>query len=139
MAKHLIRIALILGLLSAGIGIVVYDGDGPGDDRPGSKALVVIPEFSPIEQHGKALFETNCAQCHGVNAVGTDKGPPFLHRVYHPNHHADGAFFLAVRRGVRSHHWPFGDMPAQPQIGDSDLSAILSFVRALQSANGFAP
>ncbi|OEJ69360.1 c-type cytochrome [Magnetovibrio blakemorei] len=139
MPKHLILIVLSIALLTAGISVAVYDGNSPAEDHTGGKAQVVIPNFSPTEQHGKTLFETHCAQCHGINAIGTDKGPPFLHRVYHPGHHADGAFFLAVRRGVRSHHWPFGDMPAQPQINDSDISAIVTYVRALQRANGFAP
>lgn len=139
MPKHLIPIVLGIALLTAGIGLVVYDGDSTPNDQVGGKAVVVIPIFSPVEQHGKTLFETHCAQCHGINAVGTDKGPPFLHRVYQPGHHADGAFLLAVRRGVRRHHWPFGDMPPQPQINDSDISAIVTFVRALQRANGFAP
>lgn len=140
MPKHLILIVLSIALLTAGIGMAVYDGNfSAAKDQAGGKAVVVIPPFSSIEQHGKTLFETHCAQCHGLNAIGTDKGPPFLHRVYHPGHHADGAFFLAVRRGVRSHHWPFGDMPPQPQITDNDISAIVPFVRALQRANGFAP
>jgi YHS domain-containing protein len=42
----------------------------------------------------------------------------------------------AVRRGVPRHHWPFGDMPAQPQVTDDQLAQIVRYVRELQQANG---
>jgi mono/diheme cytochrome c family protein len=41
-----------------------------------------------------------------------------------------------VRHGVRQHHWPFGDMPAQPQVTDEQLAQIIRYVRELQAANG---
>jgi mono/diheme cytochrome c family protein len=94
------------------------------------------PEMTPGLNLGKLSYDAKCAQCHGVNAAGTDKGPTFLHRVYHPGHHGDGAFFLAPKRGVRAHHWPFGDMPPVEGVSDAQLEKILLYVRALQRANG---
>jgi hypothetical protein len=56
--------------------------------------------------------------------AGTDKGPPLVHNIYNPGHHAAGAFFLAAKTGVRSHHWPYGDMPPQPQMSEAQVGGI---------------
>ena len=42
-------------------------------------------------QVGEAKFGANCAGCHGVRGVGTKQGPPLVHKIYEPNHHADVA------------------------------------------------
>jgi mono/diheme cytochrome c family protein len=99
---------------------------------------VAVPKLSPIASAGKAAFDANCGQCHGRNAAGTGKGPPLVHDIYNPGHHADAAFFSATRRGVQQHHWPFGNMPAQSQVSDEEIAAIVRYVRELQSANGIA-
>ncbi|MEK9722942.1 MAG: cytochrome c [Rhodospirillaceae bacterium] len=99
-------------------------------------ASVAQPEMTPALNIGKMAYDAHCAACHGLNAVGTDKGPTFLHRVYHPGHHGDAAFFLAPRRGVRAHHWPFGNMPPVAGVTDAQIEKIVLYVRALQKANG---
>ena len=81
---------------------------------------------------GKALFEQNCQTCHGVAAAGSDKGPPLVNKIYRPAHHANLAFHLAVKNGVRAHHWNFGDMPPQPQASPEDVAHILQYIRQLQ-------
>ena len=85
---------------------------------------------------GRSAFERSCAACHGIGGVGTEQGPPFLHEVYEPSHHADGAFVLAVRNGVRAHHWGFGDMPPQEGVSDEEIAAIVAYVRAIQRDAG---
>ncbi|TDQ64437.1 cytochrome c553 [Maritalea mobilis] len=96
---------------------------------------------TPIEVNGqtalgKAKFDDNCASCHGENATGLEGlGPPLVHKIYEPSHHADIAFMLAARNGVRAHHWPFGNMPAV-DIEESDMQAIIAYIRKLQVANG---
>ena len=97
---------------------------------------VKVPALSKTARRGEESFSKNCAACHGVNASGTQKGPPLVHDIYNPGHHADGAFLMAARRGVRRHHWPFGNMPPQPQVTDEELKAITQYVRELQTANG---
>lgn len=98
---------------------------------------VVIPELSELATAGEVAFNGTCASCHGINLAGTDKGPPFLHSVYVKNHHSDMAFILAVKQGARAHHWRFGNMPAQENITDDELAAIITYVREVQAANGF--
>lgn len=98
--------------------------------------VVNVPALSKIAQRGEESFSKNCAACHGVNASGTQNGPPLVHDIYNPGHHGDRAFLMAVRRGVQQHHWPFGNMPPQPQVTGEELSAITRYVRELQTANG---
>lgn len=75
-------------------------------------------------------------QCHGDVALGTAQGPPLVHIIYEPNHHADAAFLLAALRGVRAHHWGFGDMPPQPQVSREEMAEIVKYVRWLQREAG---
>lgn len=107
-------------------------------DRPKfpHAVAVTVPALSASALSGKALFDANCASCHGANAAGGEGGPPLVHRIYEPSHHADGAFYLAAQRGVRAHHWRFGDMPPQPQVSQQEMSRIIAYVRELQRANG---
>lgn len=97
---------------------------------------VQIPEFSAQGQAGRVAFQLHCASCHGQHALGGTAGPPLVDPVYRPAHHGDIAFTLAVRRGVRAHHWRFGDMPPQPSVSDADVANITRYVRELQRVNG---
>lgn len=107
----------------------------PGQGVPMVK--VTIPELSEQARTGQKLFQENCSACHGNNAVGKEGfGPPLVHRIYEPNHHSDGAFFVAAKQGVRVHHWPFGDMPPVQNASPRDVERIVVFVRELQRANG---
>ena len=85
---------------------------------------------------GSKLFTQHCAACHGADLKGSDKGPPMLHKVYEPSHHADIAFQLAVANGVRAHHWQFGDMAPVPGLTPDDVAHITAFVRGEQRKVG---
>ena len=88
---------------------------------------------------GMQLYDANCAECHGQDLRGTDRGPSHLSVVYEPSHHGDAAFLLAARQGVRQHHWDFGDMPVVGGLSDEDLAAITAYVRSVQEREGFEP
>jgi mono/diheme cytochrome c family protein len=94
------------------------------------------PGLMPNATLGKALYQKNCASCHGQDLKGTSKGPPFLHRVYEPSHHADAAFQLAARSGVRAHHWQFGDMQPVAAVTPDDVAHITAFIRMAQRKAG---
>ena len=96
---------------------------------------VRVPDLSSVAQAGREVFAWRCAQCHGAHGGG-GAGPPLVHPIYRPAHHADVAFNLAVARGVRAHHWRLGDMPPQPDVGPAEIAAITRYVRELQAANG---
>lgn len=124
---------LVLAVIAGGLGLLasrLLDTGGA------ATVNVAVPTLSPVAVAGRAAFDANCAQCHGKSGVGTKQGPPLIHDIYNPGHHADEAFRYAVRQGVRQHHWPYGNMPSQPQVTDSQLAEIVRYVRELQEANG---
>jgi mono/diheme cytochrome c family protein len=106
------------------------------DDEKVTQRLASLPPTPAAHRTGEQLFDRNCGGCHGLKARGTDKGPPLAHRVYEPSHHSDQAFYLAARNGVAAHHWRFGNMPAQPQVSESDAAAIVAYVRWVQREAG---
>ena len=101
-------------------------------------ASVIIPDsLSETAEVGKAIFEANCAACHGANAAGQNGvAPPLVHRIYEPSHHSDMSFVLAAQNGVRAHHWNFGNMTAIEGLTEGDVKMIARYVRELQQANG---
>ena len=72
----------------------------------------------------------------GVNALGTEQGPPLLHDIYNPGHHSDMAFYRAVQSGVPQHHWRFGNMLPQRHVSRKQTELIIAYIRELQRANG---
>ena len=121
--------------VAAAVGWALNSPDGDHANEP-DLASLTVPELTPDQEDGRALFDANCAACHGVNAAGSDQGPPLVHRIYEPSHHGDMAFVLAARQGVRAHHWRFGNMPAVEGVSEEDILQITAYVRALQRANG---
>ena len=99
-------------------------------------ARIKLPSTPAEHREGEALFTANCASCHGESARGTEQGPPLLHIIYEPSHHADASFVLAAQRGVVAHHWQFGNMPPQPQVDSAALRKIIAYVRWAQREVG---
>lgn len=97
---------------------------------------VKMPELSPKAVKGQEVFNVNCAGCHGNNGEGGSGGPPLIHDIYNPGHHSNRAFIQAMQNGTRSHHWSFGDMPAQKQMGIVDMMVVIKYIREVQVANG---
>jgi mono/diheme cytochrome c family protein len=90
----------------------------------------------PNPATGKELYTRYCAQCHGADLEGSDRGPPFLHKIYESSHHGDISFQIAAQRGVRAHHWRFGDMPPVPGVTPDDIAHIIAYVRYEQRKVG---
>ena len=61
---------------------------------------------------------------------------PLIYAAYEPSHHSDEAFQMAVRNGVRAHHWPFGNMPPIEGLTRADVQYIVRYVREVQRENG---
>jgi hypothetical protein len=116
------------------------DGDRPRPlahpdtpiDTVGLRTLPVPAEHLA----GKQVFDARCLDCHGEAALGTAHGPPLVHIYYEPNHHADIAFVFAVTRGVRAHHWNFGDMPPIPGLTPEQVGEVIGYLRWLQRQAG---
>ncbi len=126
---HALAAAFVAASACGGSGHAAADGF-PADTLWMSAAV-------PVEHvEGARLFDEHCGACHGRAASGTDRGPPLVHAFYAPGHHADAAFHLAVARGVRAHHWRFGDMAPIPGLPGSDVERIVGYVRWLQREAG---
>ena len=121
-AAFALAIAIIMAAALAGCA----SGDG------GESVAAVEPDAD----NGEALFAASCALCHGESGVGTQTGPPLVHQIYEPGHHSDNSFRNAMKNGVASHHWNFGNMPARPELSDGDIEDIIAYVRAIQRAAG---
>jgi mono/diheme cytochrome c family protein len=121
---------LQIGLFVLGLSLLVAcDSSQPKQAVGGGP---VPAEF----QVGETTFNANCAACHGKQAVGTDHGPPFINKIYEPNHHGDQAFQLAAANGVKAHHWEFGNMPKVEGVAPGDVDQIVKYVRWLQRQAG---
>ena len=83
-------------------------------------------------ERGEVIYGANCAQCHGGDLTGTERGPSLLEPIYGPDELSDEAFAAAIRNGVAEERWEFGPMPANGAITDEQIEAILTFVRAEQ-------
>lgn len=90
------------------------------------------PGFKGDTTKGRELFTQYCAVCHGQAGGGTDQGPPLVNAIYRPAHHADLAFHLAVKSGVKAHHWHFGDMKPLYDVTPEMTAHIIAYVRQAQ-------
>jgi len=131
---HLPKIAVVLFVVGGAVVLVSkFNGGGAATEL----VNVTLPtSLSAKAQRGARTFAENCAACHGDNASGSDKGPPLIHDIYNPGHHGDESFYLAMKTGVRQHHWPYGNMPPQTQVNTTMAGNILAYVREVQAANG---
>jgi mono/diheme cytochrome c family protein len=118
--------------------IVLVLGAAPACSQNGGESKGAGPVASPPAElrEGEQKFNANCSICHGLGGVGTTQGPPFLHKVYEPNHHGDAAFQRAAANGVKAHHWQFGDMPKINAVTPEDVDQITKYVRWLQKQAG---
>jgi mono/diheme cytochrome c family protein len=103
-------------------------GSAPADSEPAAPSGA---------EPGAALYQSNCASCHGADLRGTDKGPSHLSIVYEPNHHGDDSFRSAILNGAQQHHWNFGDMAAIPGLDDNEIDDIIAYIRSEQERQGF--
>jgi len=125
-----LAVVIVLGLV-AGAAVVTWWWPAP-PPRP----AIRVPMLSAEAEAGRRAFDLACARCHGEHGVGSRTGPALVDPIYRPAHHADIAFELAVRRGVRAHHARFGDMPPQPAATAAEIAAITRYLRELQRSNG---
>jgi mono/diheme cytochrome c family protein len=86
---------------------------------------------------GEEVYQANCAECHGADLRGTDKGPSHLSIVYEPDHHPDAAFVAAISQGSTAHHWDFGDMPPVEGLDEDEVASVIAYVRSVQDSEGF--
>ena len=129
------RLGALGGWLVVTLALLALLGCGgePARESSGAGAGGGVSETAAA---GEKLFNTKCATCHGVGGVGSEQGPPLMHKIYAPGHHPDFSFRNAAFDGVRAHHWNFGDMLPVPGVTADDVDKIICYVRETQRANG---
>lgn len=105
------------------------------DDRPPAAVI----------ERGRAIYQGNCATCHGAagegesanwktpNADGTYPAPPH-DSTGHTWHHADRVLFEIVKDGGGRYNSPTfrSRMPAWSQtLSDDDIRAVLAYIKTL--------
>jgi mono/diheme cytochrome c family protein len=129
------KLAIIGGIILLAIGLIV-GGLRLIRNQAKEQSALVVPDLSAEAKMGEVAFATYCVECHGKNASGTDKGPPLVNQIYRTSHHGDFSFVRAVTLDVPQHHWLFGSMPPQPEVGQREIDQIVVYLRELQKANG---
>lgn len=136
-------VVLVIAVVVALLSVVLTNTDFNKDESAASPATAPSKSTQPAPvvlsaqaMAGMQPYNRSCAGCHGEAGIGTKLGPPLMHKVYNPGHHADESFVRAVRNGVRQHHWQFGDMPPRPEVTDEEIALIVRFVRELQVSQG---
>ncbi len=66
------------------------------------------------------------------SVVGATEADGLQIPFYKPSHHADGAFYNAALKGVRQHHWGFGDMPPVAGMTPKKMDSVVPYVRYYQ-------
>jgi mono/diheme cytochrome c family protein len=115
-------------LAGVGTGVLAVVAAACGADGPQSSV-----------DRGAAIYSANCAQCHGVDLEGTERGPSLLDPAYRSDQLTDAAVADAVRNGVAERLWEFGPMPANGALSDAQIDAIVEFLRAEQGDAAVSP
>ncbi len=116
------------------------NGTSAGESSaPASIAQISVEKDVPTEfKDGEEKFNASCSPCHGTQATGSAQGPPLVHKIYEPSHHADFAFQRAAAQGVKAHHWKFGNMPKIEGVTADDVTQIIGYIRWLQRQAGIS-
>ena len=89
--------------------------------KSGAKAHVKSISQPGLVSTGHTLFLSNCAPCHGAQAMGDDG--PNLHHLGLP----DAVIASTVTNGVKDQMPPFGK-----KLKAGDLKAVVAYVHSLQ-------
>ena len=115
-------------LAGVGTGVLSVVAAACGADGPQS-----------ADGRGAAIYGANCAQCHGADLEGTERGPSLLDPAYRSDELSDAAVADAIRNGVAQRLWEFGPMPANGALGDEQIDAIIEHLRAEQAVSALSP
>ena len=129
---------IIIGLCSL-FFLGCSENGSNAQSSPASSPTILSSAAKPLPadlEEGEVKFNNFCSRCHGPQGKGTTNGPPLVHKIYEPNHHADMAFQRAAAQGVRAHHWKFGNMPKINGVSPEDVSQIIAYIRWLQRQAG---
>jgi cytochrome c oxidase cbb3-type subunit 3 len=107
-------------LLVCGV-VFVASAQNPSQKRP--------PSSKPDTIQGKRTFTSTCAQCHGLDGKGSERGPNIAERQS-VQRLSDSQIFRVIENGV-----PGSGMPAFHSLEDAQIRAVVAYLRTLQGKN----
>ena len=108
--KLIIKLILPIAILASGCGI---------------EPQKVVPEPYIL---GQASFHKVCANCHGADAMGTNKAPSLIHSRYSEANFSNKKVAKTIMNGSSS-----GAMPAQKnKVTQEDIKQIIKYLRYAQ-------
>jgi mono/diheme cytochrome c family protein len=77
---------------------------------------------------GQSAFHNVCANCHGADAMGTNKAPGLIHARYSKENFSNKKIAKTIMNGSSS-----GAMPAQKtKVTQEDINQIIKYLRYSQ-------
>ena len=133
-------------------GLAACTGASPGlptEQAPVQTAMPLppLPTLDTAQvQTGKAVYQANCAACHGANAEGAPNWatpgpdglfpPPPHDDSGHTWHHSDRVLYEAIAQGMSDPLRPGSPlrMPAfQGKLSDAEIRAVIEYFKSLWS------
>lgn len=134
-------------VLVISIGILLLAACGGGSEQPAdaapSNAAAIAAEsqtasVDPAAQiaHGKQIFQSTCAACHGETGKGDGPGSAALDpkpRDFSNDEYMSGLTDTEIRNTIKYGGAIKGmpQMPSHPQFSEEDLNAVVAYVRTL--------
>jgi mono/diheme cytochrome c family protein len=137
------REGFLLGAAIAGLAAAL--ACSPGDEPPADSARPAAAASSPAKTvtpamiaRGREIYQANCTACHGEGGKGDGPGAGVLKPP--PRDHTDYAYMSTltdkeiadvIKMGGAIKGRPL--MPSHPQIGGSDMEALVAYIRTLSA------
>ena len=117
---------------------------GRGQYQTDDAEALVQPLDPGLVGKGRSVYQTKCAQCHGIKGEGqpnwrqqnADKTypPPPHDSTGHTWHHSDGLLYRIVRDGGKIYEDP-GFKSAMPAFGDrlsdEEIRSVITYLKSL--------
>jgi len=135
------------------LAILITAGCAAGNAPPAAPTLVnqygtpvpAVPTLDAAQvAQGRAVYQAQCARCHGENGVGAPNWkvpdenlnypPPSHNDEGHTWHHPDRVLYEAIRDGLRDPLKPNSElrMPAFGNaLSDADMRAVIVYFKSL--------
>jgi cytochrome c oxidase cbb3-type subunit III len=110
--------ALSLPILWVAIGVAAAQTPASAPKRSGG-----------VSAQGKQIFSSSCAQCHGLDAKGSERAPNIADRE-NIQRLSDSQISHIIQNGV-----PGTGMPAFHSFDSAQVRAVVSYLRVLQGKN----
>ncbi len=137
-----------IGLLFAGL-LVWWLVEGLGSSQSGNPMGEAQGAMNQLKvERGRALYLTNCSQCHGAEGEGQPNWrqrnpdgtflPPPHDSTGHTWHHGDGRLFRIIQDGGKVYEDP-GFKSMMPAFGDTlsseEIRAVVTYLKSLWDPN----